>query len=222
MRVKAKASEKLHQEVFEEYQRLVPKHSKTADLGAGEGAFSLKVLSRGDSVVGVDKEDWKINAPFLRINLDKEFAETIISNFGEFDVVVAIEIIEHLENPFAFIRECARLLKNGGLLFLTTPNVEAINSRVMFLVKGRLAYFDEYATIRTAHITPIFSWKLDMALEEAGFEKIVDKYVLHEFTLGKHNLKGWLAGAFALMLYPFVKGNKKGSNRITIAKLKRK
>ncbi|MCS6874620.1 MAG: methyltransferase domain-containing protein [Pyrinomonadaceae bacterium] len=221
MEVSAKAPEKLHQIVFDEYQKKVPKGAKVIDLGAGEGAFAQKAILRGDLVVGVDRENWKIKAPFLSVNLDEVgFAESIVRDFGRFDVAIAIEIIEHLENPFAFIRECARLLKKDGLLFLTTPNVEAINSRVMFLIKGRLAYFDEYSTIRSAHITPVFSWKLDMALEEASFEKISDKYVLHEFTLGKHNIKGWLSGVLAAMLYPFVKGNKRGSNRVLIAKLK--
>lgn len=223
MKVEAKAPKKLHELVFRIYDSMLPRNCRTIDLGAGEGAFSLRLLKRGDSVLGVDSiDDWKVeNVPFIKVNLDSvDFADNIVSKFGKFDAVVAIEIIEHLENPFAFVRECKKLLKKDGYLFITTPNVESMNSRVMFLIKGRLIYFDEYSTIRSAHITPVFSWKLDMALQEAGFEKNYDTYVLHEFTLGKHNVKGWIGGLISLLFYPFVRGNKRGGNRIVVARLK--
>ena len=39
------------------------------------------------------------------------------------DVMLAIDVIEHLENPWLFLRECKRILKPGGVLILTTPNI---------------------------------------------------------------------------------------------------
>jgi SAM-dependent methyltransferase len=184
--------------------------------------FSEKIAGLAESVLAVDYDNSHLkisNVNFLKLDLDDvNFAEKIIEIHGKFDVVIAVEIIEHLENPFSFIRQCKKLLNREGLLFLTTPNVEAINSRIMFLYKGRLAYFDENATIRSAHITPIFSWKLDMALEESGFQKVYDRYVLNEFRLGSHNLKGWIAGFISLLFYPIVKGNKYGANRVIVAK----
>jgi SAM-dependent methyltransferase len=55
---------------------------------------------------------------------------------GAFDYVVSIEGIEHTENPFRFLRECARVLKTGGTMFLTTPNVSSLQNRLLFLITG--------------------------------------------------------------------------------------
>jgi SAM-dependent methyltransferase len=142
-----------------------------------------------------------------------------VNNDNKFDAVVAIEIIEHLENPFRFARECAKLLKPGGFLFLTTPNVEAILSRLIFLYTGRLNSFGEYETVRPAHITPIFKWKLDMLLDEAGFEIVWEGYNPQVFAEGT-NLKLKATGFVARMLNPFLKGEKGGESRIIIARLK--
>jgi SAM-dependent methyltransferase len=53
-----------------------------------------------------------------------------------FDAVFSTEGIEHLENHFQFFRELNRVLKPGGVLILTTPNIVALRSRVRFLGSG--------------------------------------------------------------------------------------
>jgi SAM-dependent methyltransferase len=212
--------DKVHITVFDLVKKYLPQKSRVIDLGAGQGAFSKRLKEAGYDVLAVDgnSADWHLpEVEFQTVDLDLEFAPLI--DRKEFDAVVAIEIIEHLENPFSFVRQCARLLKKNGLLFITTPNVEAINSRIMFLFKGRLNYFDENATLRPAHITPVFDWKLDMALEEAKFDKIHNEYILQTYTLGVHNLKGRLSAILSLMAYPFVKGNKYGESHIVVARL---
>jgi 2-polyprenyl-3-methyl-5-hydroxy-6-metoxy-1,4-benzoquinol methylase len=214
--------DELHQSVFELVQKYLSKESRVLDLGAGQGAFSKRLKAIGHDVLAVDgdRENWRLpEVEFQTVDLDLEFAP-LIKGVG-FDAIVAIEIIEHLENPFSFIRQCAKLLKKDGILFVTTPNVEAINSRVLFLIKGRLNYFDENATLRPAHITPVFNWKLDMALEEANFDKIHDEYISQIYTLGTHNLKGRIGGILSKIVYPFVKGEKYGENRIVVARLNR-
>jgi 2-polyprenyl-3-methyl-5-hydroxy-6-metoxy-1,4-benzoquinol methylase len=53
-----------------------------------------------------------------------------------FDAVFSTEGIEHLENHFSFLREVSRILKPGGLLVLTTPNITALRSRVRYFGSG--------------------------------------------------------------------------------------
>lgn len=212
----------VHEIVFEQIQKHLPKPSRVVDLAAGEGAFSVKLKELGHELLAVDgsRDYWKASEIELQIqNLDSEFAEKILSNDNKFDAVVAIEIIEHLENPFRFARECAKLLKPGGLLFLTTPNVEAVFSRLIFLYTGRLNSFGEYETVRPAHITPIFKWKLEMLLGEAGFEIIWEGYKRQVYAEDT-NLKVKISGFVARMLNPFLKGEKGGESRIIIARLK--
>ena len=216
------ASTGTHEIVFELIQKYLPEPGRVADLAAGQGAFSVRLKELGHIVTAIDAshENWKAPEIELQIqNLDSEFAEKILNDDNnKFDAVVAIEIIEHLENPFRFARECAKLLKKGGLLFLTTPNVEAVQSRFIFLYTGRLLSFGDYETVRPAHITPIFKWKLDMLLDEAGFETIEEKY--NRELYAERNFKMKLNTFIAQMLSPFLKGAKGDEGRIIIARLK--
>lgn len=212
----------MHEVVFDLIPKYLPEPSRVVDLAAGEGAFSVRLKELGHSVTAIDAsgENWK--APDIELNiqnLDSEFAEKIVNEDNKFDAAVAIEIIEHLENPFRFARECAKLLEPGGLLFLTTPNVEAVFSRIVFFYTGRLSAFGEYETVRPAHITPIFKWKLEMLLREAGFEIVQEKYHPRVHVEGT-NLKVKLTDLFGKILSRFLKGEKGEEGRIIVARLK--
>jgi SAM-dependent methyltransferase len=211
-----------HERVLKLIEKYLPQSSRVVDLAAGEGAFSVELKRRGHEVLAVDasRESWKAPEIDLRVqNLDGEFADELLTENEKFDAVVAIEIIEHLENPFNFARQCAKLLKPNGLLFLSTPNVEAVFSRLIFLYTGRLNSFTEYETVRPAHITPIFKWKLEMLLEEAGFEQIWEEFNKQIHVAGT-NLKIKASSVAARVLNPFLKGAKGDESRIVVARLK--
>lgn len=53
-----------------------------------------------------------------------------------FDVVLLVEVMEHISDHQAAIGELARILKPGGVLILTTPNIMRLNSRLHFLLSG--------------------------------------------------------------------------------------
>lgn len=212
----------LHDRVIELVKEHFPEKARIADLAAGQGAFSVRLRDLGHEITAIDgfSEAWKVPDIELKIqNLDGEFAAEIVADDNKYDAVIAIEIIEHLENPFRFARECAKLLKPGGLLFLTSPNVESVYSRIIFFYTGRLNSFGAYETVRPAHITPIFKWKLDMLLDEAGFTAIHEEFDEEIFVTGT-NLKVRLSAKIAKLIAPLVKGSKGGNGRIVVAKLK--
>jgi SAM-dependent methyltransferase len=210
----------VHDRVLDLIVRYSEKNSEILDLGAGEGEFSRRLIEKNFKAIPVDGFDihWRNpQIPLIIANLDGEFASTVSPSGKQFDAIVAIEIIEHLENPYLFLRECAKLLKPKGLLFVTSPNVESITSRIIFLYTGRLISFGEVETLRLAHITPLFKWKFDLAFEEAGFEYVWEGYNRISYRVGD-NFHNKIGSLMARLLRPIVKGEKDGQIRIIVAR----
>lgn len=214
------AGPRTHGYVLDLFRKYVEPGGRVLDLAAGQGALSLELQSLGYDVTAVDmdRDNWKVSAVELIVrDLDSEFADGIIGEGSEFDAIAAVEILEHVENPFNFIRQCSKLLRPGGYLVITTPNVESLFSRLVFFYTGRLNGFGEGETVRTAHITPIFKWKLDMMLEESGFEIIDESFLPYEITAGM-NFKVRSVARFARLFEPFVKGSKGDVGRVIVAR----
>ena len=163
----------VHAASLELLQSRVPLSARVLDLASGSGAFLARLKDAGfPDLLGVERERSSYllaDVPCLSVDLDRPFAEAIGSSF---DVVTAIEIIEHLSSPIAFLQEAAKLLSPGGLLLVSTPNVSEWQSRIKFLLQGRLRYFDERQYRFQRHISPIFPALAPFMLEEAGLEVV--------------------------------------------------
>lgn len=111
------------------------------DAPCGDGAISQLAQSLGYEVWGCDINPGALTQPdgicfqVVDLNDDLPFAD------GIFDVVVSIEGIEHLERPGQCVREFARVLRPGGVLILSTPNINNIQSRLHFLLGGHFSGF---------------------------------------------------------------------------------
>jgi len=92
-------------------------------------------------------------------------------------VAMAIEILEHLENPRRFLRELARTLRPGGVAIVSTPNLTSLLSRFLFAASGQWDLFfnhpwrlrDPYSALVHGHITPVTRWLLEHHARDAGF-----------------------------------------------------
>lgn len=102
------------------------KHNRILDIGAGYGFLLEIAKKRGWEVYGTE-----IIGPALDACRGKGiqmFEGTLADiDFGElqFDVIVSIEVIEHLNTPKPFVTKVHELLRPGGLFYITTPNFDS-------------------------------------------------------------------------------------------------
>lgn len=114
------------------------------DIAAGSGAMSQRMKDMGYQVTAMDyvTENFKLHesTPFVTANLNELFSKQFLFPF---DAIVAMEIIEHLENSRNFIRECFKLLEPGGKLIVSTPNIDSPASIASFLRSGTFLWFTD-------------------------------------------------------------------------------
>lgn len=100
------------------------------DIGCGGGLLSEPMARLGFSVTAVDASERNIMTASthaaeqgLVIDFRASTAEQIeAEGFGPFDVILNMEVIEHVADPGEFLRTCARLLAPGGLMIVATLN----------------------------------------------------------------------------------------------------
>lgn len=86
------------------------------DIGCREGYQSEKLLALGYEVTSIDIECSYTKCIYMDANKPLSFSDSY------FDLIWCSEVIEHLDNPRAFVKECKRILKPEGVMILTTPN----------------------------------------------------------------------------------------------------
>lgn len=122
-----------------EWFRSQPK-GRVLDLPAGKGDDSRRLVALGYDVVPADlfpeTFDQRIGVKCVAADLAARFPFEDES----FDYVLSSEAIEHLPDQLAMLRECARVLRPGGKLFLTTPNLLSLRARAAFMLTGNRAF----------------------------------------------------------------------------------
>jgi 2-polyprenyl-3-methyl-5-hydroxy-6-metoxy-1,4-benzoquinol methylase len=164
--IRMSADEGLHQKVFDEFSALhCDKSVKILILGAGQGAFDQRLIDNGfENLKSIDMVDYYKSA---KKNLDLRDLNKDFYDLGKFDYIFALEIIEHLENQFHFIRNIEKLMKVNSTLFLSTPNIERKSLRIRFLFKNILEFFTPNDLEISGHISiisdHIFKWNLQQS-----------------------------------------------------------
>lgn len=173
------------------------KNLSVLELCPGEGELTQTLLEYGYHRI----EALDINPENFKVKGIKCHAGNLNGNLPfvneKFDLIIAVEGIEHLENQYHFSKECCRVLKTGGGLIITTPNITGFGSRIKFLFTG----FYSLCTIPASefkkdwikeHIAPLTFWQL--------------RHILHSNSLKikeiatDHIRKSSLIG---ILFYPF-------------------
>ena len=103
--------------------------SRALDVGCQLGALPIALAARGARVTGLDVDPALLEAAALRarcydaaVEFVRAEGESLPFPDGSFDVVTFVDVIEHVRDPRAAVRELARVLRPGGTLYLFGPN----------------------------------------------------------------------------------------------------
>ena len=137
--------------------------NRLLDIGFGEGGLLRIAQEFGWECFGTEispqalsygqQQGWVVS--------DQAMYDTHFVAQG-FDVVTMIELLEHVQNPHQLLRMAAKLLRPGGVLYLTTPNANSLNRRLLGL-KWSVISPPEHLTIWTVQ-------GLRLALSRTGFQ----------------------------------------------------
>lgn len=177
------------------------------DLGAGSGYLTRILLQERQTRTAVagglfacDIDAASFSAagvPFTQCNVDEglPYPDTA------FDAVAAVEVMEHTRAPYRVLSEIARVLRPGGLLVFSVPNVGHMLSRATFAFSGHYHMFPspstkaENAGRLCGHVAPLPFQYWHYGLRSAGFADIQ----LHADRMRKS------AAGLAVMLWPLVR-----------------
>ena len=185
-----------------------PKDVRILDVGCGQGHLLGKIKAHGyENLTGCDYTDFSDRGmPFHFFQQDCN--QPFPSDLGAFDIILSSEVIEHLENPWQFIRHLKAQLKEGGTLMLSTPNPESLLSLLSLTLKGYYSSFGprEYP----AHITPVCVWEMGNILTQAKFE------AFHFHFIPNGRMPG--SALRWNQVFPFLSGKRFSDNYLVMAK----
>lgn len=144
------------------------------DVPAGNGLVVDRLNELGHIAVGGDINDARDG--FVRVNMEEPFP----FSDGTFDVVTCLEGIEHVLDGYRLLAELVRVLRPGGTLIVSTPNVMNVYSRWWYFLYGYPFQFPPHAmqhvskerAIDRGHINPMSYLRLRYLLESLGAEVI--------------------------------------------------
>ncbi|MFP4091476.1 MAG: class I SAM-dependent methyltransferase [Cyclobacteriaceae bacterium] len=126
----------VHQRFYSFFKKNIKDTNKDIlDVGAGHGAFSKKLHEIGYNVSACDL--FPEIFYYDQIECKKaDLTKPLPYDDNSFDIVVAIEVMEHILDHEVFFSEVNRILRPGGKLFISTPNILSLKSRIRFLFSG--------------------------------------------------------------------------------------
>jgi SAM-dependent methyltransferase len=160
------SSDAIHRMVADAVERHDLKGLRVFDVGCGHGSLRAALQPRFSDYCGLDAVRYAglpRDVEFVQVDLDGE--EWPVADVTG-DLVAAVETIEHLENPWAFMRRLAALAAAGGWVIVTTPNQLSVLSIITLALKQQFPAFQD--AHYPAHRTALLEGDLRRIVEAAG------------------------------------------------------
>lgn len=174
------SQEAIYRMVERELQRRRALSGQLIDVGCGAGNFLRYSVRKGahfDDYIGIDvikHPDFPKGSHFLQANFDVAPCH-LPAQAG--DIVVAVETIEHLENPRSFVRLLVGLAKPDGWIAITMPNQLSLASTICLLLRGEFLQFQKAGLGGyPAHITALLPSDLIKIADENSLTDVAIAY----------------------------------------------
>jgi 2-polyprenyl-6-hydroxyphenyl methylase/3-demethylubiquinone-9 3-methyltransferase len=160
------------------------KDLRILDIGCGGGVLSEPLARLGASVVGADPAERNIAAATLHaaesevaVDYRATTAEALADAGERFDVVLAMEVVEHVADVGLFVRRCGEMVKPGGLMIAATIN-RTLKSFALAIVGAEyvLRWLPRGTHRWDKFVTPD---ELEIAMERAGLRTIDERGVIY-------------------------------------------
>jgi len=150
---------------------------KILDCPAGEGALAERLLAAGFEVQGCDLYDELFRLDTVEIKKG-DLSGTLPYPSHSFSYITSLDGLEHIDSPPQAFREYRRLLKPGGHLIISVPNIMNVEERLKWLFFGY-----------TSHFKPLSNqFKAQIAYDTAGKNEIA----VHANPIGYNELRYYL------------------------------
>ncbi len=174
------------------------KNGRLLDVGCATGVFLDVCLQKGFHTYGVELSEKAIKQANKKHNIFHGVLEDAKFEDSFFDVVTMFDIIEHVLDPAKTIKEINRILKPGGFVVFTTPNISSWHAKVMRKKWGLITPLE--------HLSYFSPKTIRLILEKNGFSIVKIRKNTKVFTL---NYLIGQAEFFYPSLYKFLKPIKK-------------
>lgn len=161
-----------HDWELDEHDRKPLAGKSAADVGCGAGLLCEPLARLGAEVVGIDAAPENIAAARIHaegqgLAIDYRTGSIDVLGTEPFDLITSMEVIEHVEEPAAFVHGLAAALKPGGLLIMSTPNRTPLSRLAMITLGEGLSAIPRGTHDWDRFLTPE---ELRAHLETAGLE----------------------------------------------------
>lgn len=168
-----------------------PEPGSVLDVGCASGQFLRSMAEVGWLVSGVEPSTAEFRLARAALPAAAHLQNTTLKDAAfcaQFDVITFWDVLEHMPEPTGFLRRCAALLKPGGVMLFTTPNIDSWQARCLktrwpLLLAEHLNYFNPHSLARCCEDAGIHVSKV--GVRPVSFSA---DYVL--FRLGQHQLPG--------------------------------
>ena len=171
-----------HRRRFQEVEQVIEpvKGGRVLDIGSADGTFSKVILnkSKAEELIGIDvvkssvdwaNRHWKKNKK-MKFRIGDAHSLDFKSN--SFDAVFMLEVLEHVHNPTAVLKEVRRILKKGGYGVFLVPSDNLLFRIVWFLW---LNFYPRGWVWRDTHIQTFRKDYLSAICKKAGFKIEIDE-----------------------------------------------